>query len=147
MPHDTLSDLFLRVLHAGLAVQAPLARARAYSAPGAWPLVREGIESVLASMNEKSHGSGSSTPSLGGAGGNTDAASTAGQIGLGLPAADAKRAEQMARRRMTRLDSTAAQQYVPDEDTDPLFDSSGRPRVMEKNDPRAVEFREQLRTW
>lgn len=59
------------------------------------------------------------------------------------------KAEQTTRRRLTRLDSTVVPTYNPtaEEEDDPLFDANGQPRVLDVDDPRAVEFREQLRTW
>lgn len=124
LPPDALSDMFLRCLHAGLAVTAPLARTRAYSAPGSWPEVRNGIDAVLAQTKSNGESAGK-------------------KVGLGVPSST----NSTTRRRLTRLDSTSLQPYDPDEDVDPLFDTDGRPRVLASDDPRAVEFREQLRTW
>ncbi|BEJ15990.1 hypothetical protein CspHIS471_0505950 [Cutaneotrichosporon sp. HIS471] len=118
-PED-LSDLFLRVLHAGLA----------YS-PSSNRYVRErtgrDVRSPLAPPAE-----------------NGAAGETTGQAG----------APHIERRKRGRLYSAAAdtiglaEQYMdPDEEEDPLFDQNGNPHVLATDDPLAVEFREQLRTW
>jgi len=171
MKHDELSDLFLRVMHAGLVVKAPLHRTRAYSAPGAWPQVRESVASVLEAIAEKA--SGTATPENGespnGSGfGHGNGQGNVNGHGLGevrgapphpglnfaAPSHGSTTATEgqspvEPRRRRTRLDSVSAADRPEDllNDDDPLFDSNGRPRVMDKDDPRAIEFREQLRTW
>lgn len=123
---EALSDLFLRVLHAGLA----------YSAPG--------------NRYERAPADGA-------------AAETApSPLGLAPPAEDATAGEALgqkqggappAQRKRGRLYSAAAdtlgiaQQYMDPGEEDPLFDEHGNPHVLRADDPLAVEFREQLRTW
>jgi hypothetical protein len=146
MKHDQLSDLFLRVLHAGLRVNAPLSRSRAYSAPGAWPEVRASVESILQAIAEGHHPADATGAEDTKVESEVKAAFGVTSVPDSVTAEAAARAVKAARRRMTRLDSTAAQMPY-EEDPDPLFDDDGRPRVLSSDDPRAIEFREQLRTW
>jgi hypothetical protein len=131
---EALSDLFLRVLHAGLA----------YSAPGN-RYVRERADGHRHSV----YGSEIPSPL---------------RQSLAPPAEDATAAEALngsaptappvTQRKRGRLYSAAAdtlgiaEQFMdPNEEEDPLFDENGNPHVLDANDPLAVEFREQLRTW
>ncbi|GMK55583.1 hypothetical protein CspeluHIS016_0206390 [Cutaneotrichosporon spelunceum] len=122
-PED-LSDLFLRVLHAGLAYSPSANRyVRDRAAP------RDAPPLALA------------TPAENGVAGET---LNTGQNGPPT----------VERRKRGRLYSAAAdtldiaEQYMdPSEEEDPLFDERGNPHMLAHDDPLAVEFREHLRTW
>lgn len=150
MKPEDLSDLYLRVMHAGLA----------YSAPGN-RYVRERAEGHRHSVYGKEipTGGGMGLPppnenATEGEAASAYAAHTAvpsANGGINVAEFAAATAD---RRKRGRLYSAAAdtmgnaEQFMdPQEEDDPLFDENGNPHVLAADDPLAVEFREQLRTW
>lgn len=115
---DDLSDIYLRVLHAGLTT----------ASDGSAKADRE-LAKVKAKFERRARE-------------REEAA--AGKL-------DAENGQPPHLRLRGRLNSgkvpTASSYLDEDDEEDPLFDDHGEPRILDADDPRAVEFREQLRTW
>lgn len=120
---DELSDIYLRVLHAGLTAASD----GSAKADRELAKVKAKFEKLAREREEKK---------------NADALANAALNANGEPP---------HLRTRGRLDSgkvpTQASFLDDDDEEDPLFDETGEPRVLDSDDPRAVEFREQLRTW
>lgn len=157
MHPEALSDLFLRVLHAGLAYSAPGNRYVRDRAQGHRHSAFGAEIGTSASANARGAAQGGLTPPKENASeseaANTGVHATATANGNGVASLPPAAAIE-ARRKRGRLYSAAAdtmgaaEEFMdPQEEEDPLFDEKGNPHVLAPDDPLAVEFREQLRTW